>query len=54
MVGSHRQKIVTEAQRLLDDELAYRKMSLAHNPYGDGEAAERIAAIIDEKGAFRK
>ena len=49
LVGSDRQKIVVEAQRLLDDREAYKAMSLAHNPYGDGRAAERIAAIIAEK-----
>jgi UDP-N-acetylglucosamine 2-epimerase (non-hydrolysing) len=32
--------------RLLDDGDAYRAMSMAHNPYGDGKAAERIAAIL--------
>ena len=48
LVGSDRQKIVTGAQRLLDDPRVYREMSLAHNPYGDGKAAERIAAIIAE------
>lgn len=46
LVGSNRQKIVAEAQRLLDDPKAYGEMSLAHNPYGDGKAAERIAAIV--------
>jgi UDP-N-acetylglucosamine 2-epimerase (non-hydrolysing) len=48
LVGSDRQKIAAEAQRLLDDPKAYRAMSLAHNPYGDGKAAERIAAIVAE------
>ena len=49
LVGTDRKKIVAEAQRLLDDQEAYRTMSLVHNPYGDGKAAERIAAIIEEK-----
>lgn len=30
--------------RLLDDAAAYRAMAQAHNPYGDGQAAARIAA----------
>lgn len=42
LVGSNRDTIVTEATRLLDDTEAYRKMSYAHNPYGDGEACSRI------------
>jgi UDP-N-acetylglucosamine 2-epimerase (non-hydrolysing) len=37
---------VAEAIRLLDDPEAYRRMSTAHNPYGDGKAAGRILAGI--------
>lgn len=46
LVGTDRRRIVTEVNRLLDDTEAYSAMSQAHNPYGDGRAAERIAAII--------
>lgn len=46
LVGTDRETIVREAKRLLDDMEAYRNMSLAHNPYGDGKAAEKIAAIL--------
>ena len=42
LVGTDRDAIVGECARLLDDEAAYRTMSRAHNPYGDGTAAERI------------
>lgn len=42
LVGTDRERIVKEAERLLDDEEAYRAMSFAHNPYGDGRASERI------------
>jgi UDP-N-acetylglucosamine 2-epimerase (non-hydrolysing) len=31
---------------LLDDEDAYQAMARAHNPFGDGQAAARIAAVI--------
>jgi UDP-N-acetylglucosamine 2-epimerase (non-hydrolysing) len=44
LVGTDRERIVGEAARLLDDAEAYRAMAQAHNPYGDGQAAERIAA----------
>jgi UDP-N-acetylglucosamine 2-epimerase (non-hydrolysing) len=37
---------VAEASRLLDDPAAYRQMSQAHNPYGDGQAAGRIMQIL--------
>ncbi len=42
LVGTDVQKITGEATRLLDDEEAYRQMSIAHNPYGDGKATGRI------------
>lgn len=43
LVGTNQQSIVVEASRLLDDALAYESMARAHNPYGDGLAAQRIA-----------
>lgn len=46
LVGTRRDKIVSETQRLLTDSSAYREMSLAHNPYGDGKASERIIEIL--------
>jgi len=42
LVGSNRLQIVTETVRLLDDPDYYRAMSIAHNPYGDGRACDRI------------
>jgi len=44
LVGTDPATIVEEASWLLDHEDAYRGMSQAINPYGDGHAAERIAA----------
>ena len=46
LVGTDRATIVAETLRLLDDPAAWRAMSLAHNPYGDGMAAGRIAEIL--------
>jgi len=46
LVGTDRERIVAEASRLLDSPEAYETMSRAHNPYGDGRAAERIAGRI--------
>lgn len=46
LVGTDRHRIANEAFRLLDDKAAYATMSRAHNPYGDGKAAERIARIV--------
>ena len=46
LVGTARDRIVGEAERLLHDPDAYAAMSRAHNPYGDGHAAERIADVL--------
>jgi UDP-N-acetylglucosamine 2-epimerase (non-hydrolysing) len=46
LVGTDEQKIVREAQTLLDDEAAYQVMARALNPYGDGCAGSRIEKII--------
>ena len=46
LVGTDRARIVSEATALLDDADAYAAMARAHNPYGDGSAAARIAGII--------
>lgn len=46
LVGTDRQKIVAVANQLLTDKPAYDAMTRAHNPYGDGKAAERIVAQI--------
>lgn len=47
LVGTDKEKIVYEAQSLLDDESRYREMSALHNPYGDGKACERIVNFIE-------
>ncbi len=46
LVGTDIEKIVEEANLLLNNKLAYEKMSKAVNPYGDGKASERIADAI--------
>lgn len=46
LVGTDRRRIVQEASTLLTDEGAYRAMARAHNPYGDGRAAERIVQAL--------
>ncbi|HVK12262.1 MAG TPA: UDP-N-acetylglucosamine 2-epimerase (non-hydrolyzing) [Gemmataceae bacterium] len=43
LVGADFDRIVAETTRLLTDPAAYRAMTGAANPYGDGRAAERIA-----------
>jgi UDP-N-acetylglucosamine 2-epimerase (non-hydrolysing) len=46
LVGTRRETIVAEASRLLTSEEGYLAMARAVNPYGDGRAGERIAAIL--------
>lgn len=46
LVGTRRENVVFEASRLLHDEAAYRRMSAVRNPYGDGQAAQRLVQAI--------
>ncbi|PKP96772.1 MAG: UDP-N-acetylglucosamine 2-epimerase (non-hydrolyzing) [Alphaproteobacteria bacterium HGW-Alphaproteobacteria-13] len=46
LVGTDKDHIVTEIFSLLDDDGAYSAMARAHNPFGDGQAATRIAEIV--------
>lgn len=50
LVGTDPAQIVTEIFSLLDDKAAYSAMSRAHNPFGDGKAAQRIAKVIADAG----
>lgn len=51
LVATDATRIVAETTRLLDDPKAYAAMAQAQNPYGDGQAAERIARIVAERHA---
>lgn len=42
LVGTNIETITREVRRLLTDDSAYQAMSKAHNPYGDGNACQRI------------
>lgn len=46
LVGTNEQLIIQETQILIDNTTAYQKMSKAHNPYGDGNAAKRIVQFL--------
>lgn len=48
LVGSNTEKIVSTVIELLENEEEYKKMSTAINPYGDGQACERILKAIEE------
>jgi UDP-N-acetylglucosamine 2-epimerase (non-hydrolysing) len=46
LVGTDADRIVGEAERLLDDVAEYQRMARIHNPYGDGRASLRIESAI--------
>jgi UDP-N-acetylglucosamine 2-epimerase (non-hydrolysing) len=46
LVGTNAQTIKKAVIELLDNNEAYKAMSFAHNPYGDGQASKRIADFI--------
>lgn len=48
LIGTDPERIVAEVSTLLDDPAAYGAMARAHNPFGDGRAAARIATIVAE------
>ena len=48
LVGTDKEKIIIEAQNLIDDKTAYEKMNKAHNPYGDGNASRKIVDFLKE------
>lgn len=46
LVGTDADKICSELSTLLADAQVYEEMSYAHNPYGDGNACQRICDIL--------
>ena len=48
LVGTNAELIKTAVQHLLDDDVLYKQMSRAHNPYGDGQASQRIVDFLKQ------
>jgi UDP-N-acetylglucosamine 2-epimerase (non-hydrolysing) len=48
LVGTDVEAITTAIATLLTDDTAYRQMSFAHNPYGDGKACQRILESLSQ------
>ena len=46
LVGTNYDTIISKAQELIDSKQAYSKMSQVKNPYGDGNASQKIWQII--------
>ncbi|MBR5159855.1 MAG: UDP-N-acetylglucosamine 2-epimerase (non-hydrolyzing) [Bacteroidaceae bacterium] len=53
LVGTNHDLIVNEVSTLLDDPVAYEKMSKAVNPYGDGKACNRIVRALNGESVDR-
>ena len=54
LVGTDTKTIIRHTSELLTDTAAYTTMGKAHNPYGDGEASQRIAAVLAQKGRIAR
>jgi len=48
LVGTNVESIIAGVSELLEDAAAYNRMSLSHNPYGDGRACERILSRLHD------
>jgi UDP-N-acetylglucosamine 2-epimerase (non-hydrolysing) len=46
LVGANRERIVANVSELLENDVTYKRMTRAHNPYGDGNACGRIIAVL--------
>ncbi len=51
LVGTNKDAIISEAEKLLNDEKYYHSMARGVSPYGDGKAAERIVSILEKRYA---
>ena len=49
LVGTDVAKITSALNELLTNNAAYKEMSRSHNPYGDGQACQRICDILAKK-----
>lgn len=49
LVGTDEETVYRTCRELLDNQKEYRRMSVAKNPYGDGDAAVKIADIIESE-----
>ena len=50
LVGTNKDTIISNVSKLIDDDIFYKKMAYAHNPYGDGNASKRIIEFLKNEG----
>ena len=48
LIGTNKEKIIEEVTLLLTDHNYFKKMSMAHNPYGDVNSVKRMIDILDD------
>jgi UDP-N-acetylglucosamine 2-epimerase (non-hydrolysing) len=48
LVGTSVDVMTSAINELMDNEEAYKKMSFAHNPYGDGKTCKRILDVLSK------
>lgn len=48
LVGTEVDQIMNGVVKLIDDQACYEDMAFAHNPYGDGQACERIRKVLEQ------
>jgi UDP-N-acetylglucosamine 2-epimerase (non-hydrolysing) len=49
LVGTNKSKIINETSLILEDKVSYFSMVRANNPYGDGNASDRIIKVIKDR-----
>jgi len=49
LVGTNKSKIINETSLILEDKVSYFSMVRANNPYGDGNASNRIIKVIKDR-----
>lgn len=49
LVGTNQESIISSVQELLDDAKIYQQMAKANNPYGNGDASQKIVDFIKAK-----
>ena len=52
LVGTNKDKIVSNVNNLIYNESEYLKISLKNNPYGDGTASKKIVEYIKKHGSL--
>nr|WP_277425755.1 UDP-N-acetylglucosamine 2-epimerase [Pseudomonas oleovorans] len=53
IVGTDTNSLVSEMKLLLNSDEAYKRMAVAQNPYGDGQACARIVARLKQEFGYK-